>query len=113
MPSMKDPPSQHSSAPEIKLNISERITECNDAMKELLSQISDYNHLVMLINALKAVEIEKKTIENDEHSVARYQYSSAEYEEVLEKVYEFCSKHEFPEIISAGNAIQWESVKIV
>jgi hypothetical protein len=83
----------------MELKISDRVTECQTAIKDANDELVDYQTLVMLIRAVQAV------IEHPE----KYQYDPADYKKVIDQIDRLCQKHE----LRVPPSTNWASVEIV
>lgn len=83
----------------MKLELSDRAKECSIRVNELTQEYNDYQMLVSCIKALQAVE----------NNPTKYQYSTADYEKVIDRVRDLCAKHE----IRLPENIDWNSVDII
>lgn len=85
----------------MQIKLSDRATECQSRMKELQSEMNDYNAIVMCIRALQAVS----------NSPGKYTYSQEDYDKVVDKLRSLCEKHEI--LLPATDYMEWGSIEIL
>lgn len=84
----------------MKVKIADRIQECSTGLKNLTSEMNDYNTIVICIKALQAAA----------QYPNKFKYSDEDYKKVVDKLYKLCAKHE---IQLSSDYVEWSSVEII
>ncbi len=84
----------------MQINLSDRVKEAQDIIKENMQELREYEILVLSIRALAEVENNPEKFGN---------YDPADKEKLIAKIRKICAKHE----IVLPEYVEWSSIELM